>query len=167
MLTVANFKGSFFDRAGVLAALDRAEKRGLSRFGAFVRRTARSSIRKRKATSKPGSPPTDRGGPLKRLLFFGYDPAARSVVIGPAIFPRAKARGAPRLLEEGGQVKGGGREIVITRDPGRDKAGKFVSKGRARIKLDGSLDYKPRPYMMPAYRAELPRAAQCFKDMVK
>ncbi len=37
--------GAFFDRAPVMNALDRASRRVLSRFGAFVRRTARTSLR--------------------------------------------------------------------------------------------------------------------------
>ena len=38
----------FFDSKKVRRSVDRATRRVLSRFGSFVRRTARSSIRKRK-----------------------------------------------------------------------------------------------------------------------
>src|SRR5690606_6172596 len=48
----------FFDRKAVTSRVDKATRKVLSRFGAFVRRTARSSIRKRKKTSQPGSPPS-------------------------------------------------------------------------------------------------------------
>ena len=41
-------KGLFFDRGAVLRATTAAERRVLSRFGAFVRQRARTSIRQRK-----------------------------------------------------------------------------------------------------------------------
>jgi len=50
----------FFDSKKVVSATDRATRRVLSRFGAFVRRTAKQSIRKRKKVSQPGSPPSSK-----------------------------------------------------------------------------------------------------------
>src|SRR5690606_28852572 len=92
----------FFDRKAVTSRVDRATRRVLSRFGAFVRRTARSSIRKRKRTSEPGKPPSSHTGMLKKFIFFGYDPRRDSVVIGPVRLSQ-KGRGeAPSLLEYGG-----------------------------------------------------------------
>ena len=60
-LTLSDAKHAFFDRAGVLAATTATERAVLSRFGAFVRQRARTSIRSRKTTSRPGSP-TNLGG---------------------------------------------------------------------------------------------------------
>ena len=51
-------KQMFFDRAKVKNAVDKGVRKVLSKFGAFVRRTARSSIRKRKRVSAPGEPPS-------------------------------------------------------------------------------------------------------------
>lgn len=96
---VAKFRLDFFDAARVLAAVSRAERRVLSKFGAFVRTRARSSIRKRKASSPPGRPPSSHEGSLRRLLFFAYDSSSRSVVVGPVPFRRGEA---PALLERGG-----------------------------------------------------------------
>ncbi|MEZ6193753.1 MAG: hypothetical protein R3C45_21125, partial [Phycisphaerales bacterium] len=97
----------FFDKKTVRDKVDVGTRRVLSRFGAFVRRTARSSIRKRKRISKPGEPPSSHIGLLKKFIFFGYDPSARSVVIGPVRLSQ-KGRGeAPALLEHGGPVKVG------------------------------------------------------------
>jgi hypothetical protein len=56
-MTFQAAKGSFFDRAKVKNAVDAGTRRVLSRFGAFVRTRARTSIRKRKGTSPPGGPP--------------------------------------------------------------------------------------------------------------
>jgi len=64
-------------------------------------------------SSPPGTPPYSRSGLLKRLLFFGYDAAARSVVIGPvAAGPRTAD-----ALEYGGTVREGRRNIKIRPRP--------------------------------------------------
>jgi hypothetical protein len=71
----------FFDKKAVRDKVDAGTRRVLSKFGAFVRRTARGSIRKRKKPSPPGQPPSSHVGLLKKFIFFGYEPAKRSVVI--------------------------------------------------------------------------------------
>jgi len=96
------FKRMFFTSKAVLSATDRATRRVLSKFGAYVRRAAKSSIRKRKAISAPGKPPSSHTGLLKRFILFGYDPAKRSVVIGPLRLTRRGRGDAPQALEEGG-----------------------------------------------------------------
>jgi len=96
------FKRMFFTSKAVLSATDRATRRVFSKFGAYVRRAAKSSIRKRKAISAPGKPPSSHTGLLKRFILFGYDPAKRSVVIGPLRLTRRGRGDAPQALEEGG-----------------------------------------------------------------
>ncbi|HOM77081.1 MAG TPA: hypothetical protein PLE88_11240, partial [Anaerohalosphaeraceae bacterium] len=56
----------FFDSPKVIRAVDKSTRKVLSRFGAFVRRTAKQSIRKRKKSSTPGTPPSSHTGLLKR-----------------------------------------------------------------------------------------------------
>lgn len=136
----ASIKGQFFDRKAITDGIDPAAKKALSRAGAFIRTRARSSIRKRKAASAPGQPPSSHEGSLKRLLFFSYDSGSRSVVIGPVPFREGTA---PRLLEEGG---------VTT----------IVRKSRPR-----SAYYRPRPYMGPAFQAERGKIAEQFKDSIR
>lgn len=162
---IQSAKKLFFDRAAVKNAVDRGTRKALSKFGAFVRTRARSSIRKRKATSKPGSPPSSRTGTLRKLLFFAFDSRAKSVVVGPV--PGGPMTGAPERLEYGGTQAGDGRVVWFTNEPGRDARGQFVSNGRRRVVLDGALHYKPRPFMGPAFRAELPKAPQMFKDAIR
>lgn len=138
---------SFFDSAEVLAAVDPATRKALSRSGAFVRRTARGLIRKRKAVSKPDTPPTDRGGALKRLLFFGYDRQTSSVVIGPALFAARKSpapKEPPTLALE---------------------AGGFVYRYR-RDRLESS-PLAPRPYMGPALAKNLSALPTYWKDVIR
>jgi len=124
-----NVKALFFDSQAVLEKVDAATRKVLSKFGAFVRTTARHSIRKRKGISAPGSPPSSHVGTLKRLIFFGYDLSARSVVIGPAPF-RSTVE-APPLLEYGGT------------------ASRQDAKGRRVL-----ARYAARPFMGPAFEKE-------------
>lgn len=93
-----DFEG-FFDRKSVLDAVDKAEAKNLSKFGAYVRTRSRSSIRKRKKQADPGKPPSSHQGNLKRLIFFQYSKQAGEVVIGPAVFGRHLGA---NLLEYGG-----------------------------------------------------------------
>lgn len=62
-LTFKEAKAGFFDRARVMEAVDKATKKVLSRFGAYVRTRAKTSIRKgRGRTSEPGRPPYSHVG---------------------------------------------------------------------------------------------------------
>lgn len=96
----------FLDRAAVAARVDPAVRKALSKFGAYTRQRARSSIRTRRAVAAPGSPPSSHDGTLKRLIFFAFDPNTDSVAIGPTL---AKGGEAPELLEHGGTSAEGGR----------------------------------------------------------
>ena len=136
------FKQMFFTSKAVLSATDRATRRVLSRFGAYVRRAAKSSIRKRKSISQPGSPPSSHTGLLKRFILFGYDPAKRSVVIGPVKLTHGDRGDAPSLLEYGGTA-------ALKKD-GKRKHARFGA----------------RPYMGPAFEAEKTKLPQMWRDSV-
>ena len=135
-------KGLFFDRARVQAATDRAQRRVLRRFGAFVRQRARTSIRPRKGTSPPGQPPYSHTGLLRRNIYFAYEPMRRSVIVGPVRL-NAKAGEAPRLLETGGRT--------LRRHRGR---------------LQPAI-YRPRPYMLPAFAAEQQKLPSLWKNSIR
>jgi len=137
---------TFFDRKVVRSAADRTARRVLSKFGAFVRRAAKSSIRKRKRTSAPGEPPSSHTGLLRRFIFFGYDRGRRSVVIGPMRLNQ-KVGDAPAALEHGG---------VSTVVEGL--------RGRRRKRRVG---IRARPYMGPAFEQERPKLAAMWRDSVK
>ncbi len=134
-------KSLFFDRAAVQNAVGRAERRVLSKFGAFVRKGARTSIRKRKAISEPGKPPSSHTGLLRQNIYFVYEPNRASVVIGPIELNRGTE--APRLLEHGGQV--------------------VRKEGQKRVRMT----YRPRPFMGPAYERELPKLPALWRDSVR
>ena len=134
----------FFDSKPVMAKTDRATRRALGKFGAFVRRTAKRSIRKRKKISTPGQPPSSHEGTLKKLIFFGYEPSTRSVVIGPLPHENAvNDVGVPRKLAEGGTIR-----LMKTV---RLKTGSVGSKT---IRTKKNVFIRPRPYMGPAFKKE-------------
>ena len=142
-MTLKSAKGAFFDRPKVKRAVDAATRRNFSRFGAFVRQRAKTSIRRppktaRSRISRPGRPPYSHTGLLKRFLFFAYDADRQSVVIGPVLLRKGDGK-APSLLEHGGVA---------------------VRKRKRRR-------YRPRPYMQPAFDAELPALPGLWKNSVK
>ena len=133
----------FFDRAAVASKADAATRRVLSKFGAFVRRTAKGSIRNRHKPAPPGSPPSSHTGLLKKFIFFGYDAEAQSVVIGPARLDRRGRGDAPSLLEHGGST--------MLRRRGR----RFHAS------------YRARPYMGPAFEKEQPKLPAMWRDSIR
>lgn len=150
-------KDYFFDRQAVIDAIGKGAAKALSKAGAFVRRAARSSIRKRKKPSAPGQPPSSHTGLLKNFIFFAYDPKTRTVVVGPEKLNRGT--GAPELLEFGGstvtdrkthiRVKGGKRPKYVT-----------IPKG-TRVTI------RARPYMAPAAKAARKDLPAQFRDIIK
>lgn len=132
----AAVRGAFFDSGKVASLVDRKQRAAFSKFGAFVRRRAKSSIRKRKKPSEPGSPPSSHVGTLSKLLFFSFDARTKSVVVGPVPFGRGVA---PRALENGGP------------------SNKIVRRGLRAIRI------RPRPFMVPAMQAELPKFLPLLK----
>ena len=136
-------KQLFFDNKKIIRSVDRATRKVLSRFGAFVRRTARGSIRKRKKTSAPGAPPSSHTGLLKRFIFFSYEPQKKNVVIGPMRLTQNNRGEAPSALEYGGKVM---------LDRGKDKT---------------KVTVRPRPYMGPAFSKEKQKLPALWRDSVK
>jgi len=141
-----DLKAIFFDRKAVRSALDRTTRRVLSRFGAFVRRGAKSSIRKRKRPSAPGEPPSSHTGLLRRFIFFGYDRSRRSVVIGPQRLNQ-KIGDASHALEHGGTST--------------------VVEGLRRHRKKRHVKIKARPYMGPAFEQEKPKLAAMWAGSIR
>jgi len=139
-------KQMFFDRKAVTGAVDKAARRVLSRFGAFVRRGAKSSIRKRKRVSAPGQPPSSHTGLLKRLIYFGYDRQRRSVVIGPQRLNQ-KVGDTPAALEYGGTST--------------------VVEGLRNRRKKRHVRIRARPYMGPAFEKEQPRLPAMWASSVR
>lgn len=112
------FRAGFFDSDAVMRLLPKAKRQAFSRGGAFIQRRAKSLIRRSKKTSLPGQPPKSHKGHLRRLLYFGYDTAAESLVVGPV--PLRTVAKAPESLEYGGtqRIKNPRRTIRRLGQPG-------------------------------------------------
>lgn len=163
----------FFDRAAVQAAVGVAKARNLAKAGAFVRRAARSSMRKRKAVAAPGSPPSaHQGEPNLRTIVFAWDPQSESMVIGPVGFNALSVQNGvyvkgtvPQVNEFGGTV--GITEVQRKRDGTWDRADL-----RSRRRLAGrpmrvrQATYPARPFMFPALQQEGPKFVDLWKDSV-
>ena len=171
--TLSQLKNFFFDRRAVTAAADKGMVRALSKFGAFVRRAAQTSMRYRKGPSQPGQPPSahkskqlaalkkmgrakHNGALLRELLFFSYDPSTRSVVVGPLGF-KTKGIPVPALHEFGGSRMAYKNERFVA---GRGRKAKTVEIGGKTVR------YPKRPFMAPALDKMLPRFAQTFKGSI-
>ena len=146
MINMRLDKSTFFDRPKVMKAVDRATRRVLSKFSAFVRTTARSSIRRRKGASAPGKPPSSHTGLLKRFIFFGYEPRQRSVVIGPSRLNQ-KVGDAPHALEHGGTST--------------------IVEGTRRNRTKRRVTIAARPFMGPAFEKEHPQLPKLWSDSVR
>jgi hypothetical protein len=138
---------SFFDRPKVQRTVDKKKRSALSKFGAFVRRRAKSSIRKRKKSADPGMPPSSHIGTLKNLLFFAYDERTKSVVIGPAPI------GAKAIVP--GALERGGKSVIVRRIKS--------AKGGERLRVLKPIHVRKHPYMAPALAAERPKFAGLFR----
>ena len=141
-------KKMFFDHKAVMRRVDKATRRVLSKFGAFVRTTARSSIRRRKKASEPGQPPSSHSGDLRRQIYFGYDRVRESVVIGPARLNQ-KVGNAPEALEYGGAS-------VVAEGSRRQ------SRRRKRRVM-----VRARPFMGPAMEREKPKLPAMWRDSIR
>jgi hypothetical protein len=137
-------KDFFFDRDAIEAQLTKLERRAMSKIGAYVRTSARQSIRRRKGTSPPGAPPyahnKSKVYTIKNILF-GYDPQKHNVIIGPTYLKQG-AKGGP----------------VIVPDSVETIPALLEYGGRAEARFpDGTIEeynYAPRPFMAPALERE-------------
>jgi hypothetical protein len=149
----------FLDRQEVTKRIGKANRRAMSKVGAYVRRRARSSLRRRKRPSEPGQPPSvhsrNKVATLKNILF-AYDPGNETLVVGPVRLNLSKVLGpqlgtatVPQVLEFGETVKV--REVRV---------GKSWRSGMRRVRSGQpvrvrSAKYAPRPFMGPALEDEV------------
>lgn len=114
-LKLNDFKRGFIDRVAKQAKS--GVRRGLEKMAAYIRQTAKNSIKtaakmsKKKfgnllktptggVVSRPGDPPLNHTGKLKNNIFFAWEEATQSVRIGPTKF---NGRGSSMAaLEYGG-----------------------------------------------------------------
>lgn len=112
MTVTIQAKDFFFDRPVVERAVDKATHRALSRSLAFVRKSQKSSIRRRKKPSEPGKPPSahsrDPVASVKNILF-AYDRRSKYGIVGMVNLNGRRSmvqssKELPELLEFGGPM---------------------------------------------------------------
>jgi hypothetical protein len=152
---------TFFDRPAVIKRLRAEERRILSKAGAYVRRSAKQSIKSRGGKrSKPGQAPTNRTGLLRDLIFFSWDPLSRSVIVGPE-GRRSRARQpVPQLLEFGGLVRW--TRWTSRRDTAAD--GSEITVRRSETRSD---PLEARPYMGPALTKNLRHIPEPWRNAIQ
>lgn len=132
---------SFFDTEKVTRAVKDSVRKPLSIIGSFIRRSARSKMRrkvtKRRKVSLPGDAPLNHTGLLRRGVLFAYDHTNQSVIVGPQKL-NTKSN-APEVLEFGGRSRVNGRIVTI----------------------------KARPYMGPAYEENKTKIPELFANSVR
>jgi hypothetical protein len=137
----------FFDRPKVIAAVGKARAKRLSKFGAFVRTSARSSIRRRKKVSQPGQPPSahskDKVRSIKNIQF-SYDRSSDGVVVGPIKLNGMRGQ-VPQALEHGGPI--------------------LILSGRRGAKDVRTVTIQARPFMLPALKKEAPKFPGVFANL--
>ena len=166
----------FLDYSELLAKVDAAKRKNLSFSGAVLRRSAQESMRYRKKPAAAGQPPSahkeGKGPLLRKRLFFAFEPATESVVVGPEALPGAKAD-APELMERGGTVE---RSYYTTSRSGRklkSAAAKaaFIRKVRAgtirRERVKKSVTVAARPFMAPTLVRNQAKLQGVWADTVK
>jgi hypothetical protein len=129
----------FFDKPKVLAAVKDGTKSAEAKMGAHVRQRAKTSIRKRKKTAQPGSPPSSHLGILRDRIFFGYDVSHEVTVVGPTLF-RSNNPTGPQLLEFGGRTISWRTKKPVT--------------------------YAAFPFMRPAMDAEIPNFPGLYANVI-
>jgi hypothetical protein len=132
-------KQNILDREKVMDATERASLRVLTRFGAFVRQRAKTSLRQRKSISDPGAPPSSHLGLIRDHILFVVEPATKNVIVGPLLLHR----GSPTALEA---LEHGGESLIM-------RHGKPVS-----------ITIQPRPFMQPAFDTELEKAPELWEN---
>lgn len=138
-MLLSDFKRGFFDRQAVSDAMDAGVKRAFSKYGAYVRQSAKTSIRSRKAASAPGTPPSSHKGDLKRLIFFAYEPEPKTVVVGPTLFKVSSSSKVPEITEYGGKQQ----------------------------KLSETASYPARPFMRPAAAKNRSLVSDLLRDSMR
>ncbi len=194
-INIKQIRGIVFDGGKIIKATRKAERQVMMRFGAFVRRGARSSIRKRKKPSAPASPPSSHSGVLRKLINFLVTANPGNVVIGPELWvskrrsgdgaPVAPRQTTPEVLEHGGRVQiveyqrdftpRGRRQVErMGRDPDAwYRLGKKTlwHKGgqplRIRRKRTRVITIAARPFMGPAFEREKPKLPAMWRDSVR
>jgi len=116
------------------------EKADYARKVRIARQKGRPKPKRPYASAAPGEPPRTRNKLLRKNIFFGWDTASESIVIGAIQLPRLDHA---KLIEHGGNTTA------------KNVQGQSVS-----------MTYKPHPFMQPALRIAAPTIPPEFRNIL-
>jgi len=140
-------KQNILDRAKIMASVDEASARAKARFGAFVRQRGKNNTRARKKVSKPGQTPSGHTMKIHEQIVFMVEPD--NVVIGPLLWNAARSRTTLSALEHGG-------DSLI-----------FQAARRGRPAKTTPIHVLARPYMQPAFDAEVEKSPKLWEEAMR
>lgn len=147
----------FYDRQVVKKAIDRQQRRAISRSLAFVRRRARSLLRRRKRVSSAGSPPSVHSDPGLKTILFAYDMRTKGGIVGPVKLNQVNMTSSGSMPVSGIMELGGSVQIHEAQS---NTDGKFYRLSRRTRTKPGqkkrvrTVKYPARPFMGPALEME-------------
>lgn len=159
-------KQGFFDREAVIVAIGRAEARAMGKALAFIRRRARTSVlRRRKAISSPGSPPSVRSkDPVATLrnILFAYQQRDHAGVVGPVKLNQKNLSAIEIGSTTVPQIHEFGDIAAIQEEQWKSNfTGQWYRRDQRRRTNPGKryrtrrAVYKPRPFMSVALKKEV------------
>lgn len=164
----------FFDRPGIQRRVDQGRRKALSKAGSWVRRRARSILRRRKRVSRVGEPPSVHSDPGLKTILFGWDQGRQSVVVGPVrlnkVVMGTQTR-VPSLMEFGGEVSIH-EEARANGQPWSADIGMWRRRDMRRLPKPWKVyrvrraHYGPRPFMAPALAQTVPTLPQGCRDLL-
>lgn len=153
----------------VLRAVGAGVARAMNHFGGYVRKVVSNSIRRRKAISAEGQPPSSHIDLLKDNIFYAYDPRAKSVVIGPTLIntPSGREHGytVPETLEFGGLVTINEVELFDAMWISDSPKNRVEWPNRPRRRRTATI--AARPYMGPGFDLGLTKLPEFWTDVVR
>ena len=166
MATVDIKVTQFFDRDAVIRRLGPAKAAVYRRAGGTLALIMKRSMRRRKTASAPGSPPHSHLGLLRERIFFAFDSARDSVVVGPQKLNSTKqlASGTvPELLDEGGTVQV--HEVLMQGGWWRTGKNQRLNLGSMQTRTR-TVRIKARPFTQPALGVMKDRYARLFQNSI-
>lgn len=145
-------KSRFLDSRKIQARADRASIRMLGKVGGKTRLRMKHSMRRRKASSQPGEPPSAHVGLIRDFTFYFVDKQAKRVVVGPILLNQKSSESNPAT----GTLEHGGDAIIRRFDRKRK------TFGPPRV-----VHIEARPFAAPAAAVEFPKAPEYLRGQVR
>ena len=179
-----------FDKQKLKKKAETATFTSLRHAGGAIGKTARFSIRRRKTSSKPGSPPHTQTGMLKRVIRYDVTNNKTEVAIGPVneiagrlwnlhefggvatkrrkLKPhrfRVGEHGPIRIKHQGTKTKFARVELQAAAQANR--ATRLVAEENERRSDNKPRHYPKRPFMKPALEANRSRLPTFWANSIK